>query len=261
LGFYTDPYSHFDHTEEIVAPNTLQKLAIDKELANSVRLIKSGFGQMQQLDGANDFYHMPLLTLSSGFEHFLKVILCFRHLEKTGDFPKPGEIPSGRRGHDLELLLKKVRKECFPAQYVESIPLAKIDLAYIESDELLPFFKALSRFGQAARYHNLDVVLGRKPTTDSPEGEWESLETAILVSRPELLKEFEGIPNSGRVLRVIGAEVVARLERLARALARLFTIGKIGAEARHYAPYVDGFLHLREKELGKTEYSPFGPTV
>ena len=244
-----------------MAPNTLQKLAIDKELLDTVRLIKSGLGQLQQLDGVNDFYHLPLLTLSSGFERFLKVILCFRHLEKTGDFPKPSEIPSGRQGHDLELLLKKVREECFLAQYVESIPAAKTDLAYLESDNLLPIFKALGRFGQAARYYNLDVVLGRKPATDSPESEWESLETAILVSRPELLKEFEGTPNSGRVLRIIGAEVVARLERLARALARLFTIGKIGAEAKRYSPYVDGFLHLRDKELGKTEYSPFGPTV
>ena len=244
-----------------MAPNTLQKSAIDKELLDSVRLIKSGFGQLQQLDGANDFYHMPLLTLSTGFEHFLKVILCFRHLEKTGDFPKPSEIPSGRQGHDLELLLKKVRKECFLAQYVESIPAAKTDLAYLESDELLRLFKVLGRFGQAARYYNLDVILGKKPTTDSPESEWERLETAVLISRPELLREFEGNPNSGRVFRVIGAEVVARLERLARALARLFTIGKIGAEAKHYSPYVDGFLQLRDKKLGKTEYSPFGPTV
>ena len=244
-----------------MAPNTLQKLAIDQELLDTVRLIRSGFGQLQQLNSANDFYHMPLLTLSSGFEHFLKVILCFRHLEKTGDFPKPSEIPSGRQGHDLELLLKKVREECFLAQYVESIPEAKTDLAYLESDELLPFFKVLGRFGQAARYHHLDVVLGREPTTDSPEREWESLETAILKSRPDLLKDFEGSPNSGRVLRVIAPEVVVRLERLARALARLFTIGKIGAEAKRHSSYVDGFLHLRDKELGKTKYRPFGPTL
>jgi hypothetical protein len=55
-----------------VAPSAQQMLAIDRELLDSVRLIQSGFGQLQQLDGANDFYHMPLLTLSSGFERFLK---------------------------------------------------------------------------------------------------------------------------------------------------------------------------------------------
>ncbi|MFA5386009.1 MAG: hypothetical protein WC364_15365 [Eubacteriales bacterium] len=244
-----------------MAPNTLQKLAIDQELLDTVRLIRSGFGQLQQLDGANDFYHMPLLTLSSGFERFLKVILCLRHLEKTGDFPKPNEIPSGRQGHDLELLLKKVREECFLSQYIDSIPIAKTDLAYLESDELLPFFKVLGRFGQAARYHHLDVVLGRTPATDSPDREWESLETALLISRPRLLKELEEDPNSDRVFKEITAEVVARLERLARALARLFTIGKIGTEAMRYLPYVGGFLHLRDEDLGKTKYSPFGPTV
>ena len=244
-----------------MAPNTLQKLAIDQELLDTVRLIRSGFGQLQQLDGANDFYHMPLLTLSSGFERFLKVILCFRHLEKTGDFPRPNEISSGRQGHDLALLLNKVREECFLAKYVESIPVAKADLAYLESDELSPFFRILGRFGQAARYHHLDVVLGREPATDSPDREWESLETAILISRPKLLKELEENPGSDRVFREIAAEVVARLERLARALARLFTIGEIGTEAKRYLSYVGGFVHLRDEELGKTEYSPFGPTV
>lgn len=244
-----------------MAPNTVQKLSIDQELLDTVRLIRSGFGQLQQLDGANDFYHMPLLTLSSGFERFLKVILCFRHLEKTGDFPKPNEIPSGRQGHDLELLLKKVIEDCFLSQYIECSPVAKTDLVYLESDELLPFFKVLGRFGQAARYHHLDVVLGREPATDSPDREWESLETAILISRRDLLKELEENPNSERVFKEIASEVVARLERLARALARLFTIGKIGTEAKRYSACVGGFLHLSDQELGKTEYSPFGPTV
>ena len=244
-----------------MAPNASQKIAIDQELLDTVRLIRSGFGQLQQLDGDNDFYHMPLLTLSSGFERFLKVILCFRHLEQTGDFPIPNEMPSGRQGHDLELLLKKVIEDCFLSQYLESIPVAKADLVYLESDELLSFFKVLGRFGQAARYHNLDVVLGREPATDSPDREWESLETAILISRPDLLKELEENPNSERGFKVIASEVVARLERLARALARLFTIGKIGTEAKRFSAYISGFLHLRDEELGKTEYSPFGPTV
>lgn len=68
-------------------PSLQQKLAIDQELLNAIRLIQAGFGQLQNLDAANDFYHLPLLTLSSGFERFMKVILCLRILEKTGEFP------------------------------------------------------------------------------------------------------------------------------------------------------------------------------
>jgi len=242
-------------------PNIKQKLAIDQELLNAVRLINAGLGQLQRLDGANDFYHLPLLTLASGFERLMKVILCFRILEKTGEFPNLGYFPSGRKGHDLELLLKKIREECFLDHYVDQIPVAKEDFEYLESQELLSFLAVLSRFGQAARYHHLDVVLGKQPKTGAPGMEWESLETAILIKRPDLIKEMEDFPASDKPHQEIAIEVVARLERFARALARLFTIGGIGQEAQRYLGYISKFLYLRDESLGKNEYSPVGASV
>jgi hypothetical protein len=242
-------------------PNIQQKLAIDQELLNSVRLIQAGLGQLQRLDGANDFYHLPLLTLSSGFERLMKVMLCFRILEKTGEFPSTQDIPSGREGHNLELLLKKIREECFLATYVGQIPVAKEDLAYLESEELLSFLAVLSKFGQAARYYHLDVVLGKQPKTDAPDREWESLETAIVIARPALMKEVEEFPASDRIHQEIAVEVVSRLERFARALARLFTIGGIGQEAKRYLGYISKFLYIRDESLGKNEYSPYGASV
>lgn len=62
-------------------PSVIQNVALNQELLNAVRLIRSGFGQLQNLDGGNDFYHLPLLKLASGFERFMKVILCLRALE------------------------------------------------------------------------------------------------------------------------------------------------------------------------------------
>ncbi len=241
-------------------PNINQKLAIDQELMTAVRLIQAGLGQLQKLDGANDFYHLPLLTLSSGFERFMKVILCFRALEKTGEFPRAKDIPSGREGHNLEELLKKIRQECFLEQYV-NVPIAKEDLSYLESDELLSFLSVLSKFGQAARYYHLDVVLGKQPKTDAPDREWESLEAAIAVKRPDLMKEIEENPASDKIHQEIAVEVVARFERFARALARLFGIGGIGKEAGRYVGYVSKFLFLRDGSLGKNEYDPSGPSI
>jgi len=242
-------------------PSTQQKLAIDQELLNAVRLIQAGFGQLQNLDGANDFYHLSLLTLASGFERFMKVILCFRILEKTGEFPSPGDLPSGRKGHDLEILLKKIREECFLERYVDQIPVSKEDLKYLEAEELLSFLDVLSKFGQAARYHHLDVVLGKEPETDAPDAEWEKLETAIVTARPDLMKEMEKFPASDRIHKEIAVEVIARLERLARALARLFTIGGIGQEAKRYLGYISTFLYLPDESLGKNKYSPVGSSV
>ena len=69
-------------------------LALDQELLNSVRLIRAGLGQLQNIDGANDFYHLPILTLANGFERFMKVILCFRALEISGRYPSSKVLPS-----------------------------------------------------------------------------------------------------------------------------------------------------------------------
>ncbi len=41
--------------------------------------------------------------------------------------------------------------------------LSKEDLKYLEAEELLSFLDVLSKFRQAARYHHLDVVLGKEP--------------------------------------------------------------------------------------------------
>ena len=242
-------------------PSTEQILAIDQELLDSIRLIRSGFGQLQQLDGANDFYHMPLLTLSSGFERYLKVTLCFRHVEVYGYFPNIQSFPTGRKGHDLEFLLERVLSDCFLPDYLTSIPVAKIDYMYLKSEQLRSFIGVLGRFGQAARYYNLDVVLGRTPNTKPPEREWESLESGIFTSRPELLKDLAQNPGSNKVFTEISTEVVSRLEHLARAVARLYTIGKIGELAKRYTSYIRGFLFLDDEDLGKNVYSPFGSSV
>ena len=241
--------------------NTKQVLAIDQELLDSVRLIRSGFGQLQKLDGANDFYHMPLLTLSSGFERYLKVTLCFRHVEVHGEFPNVQIFPTGRNGHNLELLLEQVLSDCFLPHYLNSIPVAQTDYDYLNSKQLRSFFGVLGSFGQAARYYNLDIVLGRTPKTNSPEREWEKLEAEILLARPKLLQDLKQNPGSSMVFTEISSEVVARLERLARAIARLYTIGKIGELAIRYTAYIRSFLFIDDKHLGKIDYSPFGSSV
>ena len=244
-----------------MTPDKVREFALSQELLDSIRLIRSGFGQLQQLDGANDFYHMPLLTLSSGFERLLKVTLCFRLLEVNGNYPTPGDMPSGRKGHDLEFLLGEVRKRCFLPDYVDNIPVAKIDLEYLSSDELLSFIRILGCFGQAARYHYLDVVLGRNPTTDAPDREWERLETNILLGKQDLIRGLEANPESQEVFREIATQVVSRLERFARALTRLYTIGEISSLARRYTPYIGGFLFLKDEDLGKKQYKPFGAEI
>ncbi|PSL12021.1 hypothetical protein CLV44_1205 [Marinobacterium halophilum] len=236
-------------------------LALSQELLNAVRLIKAGFGQLQSIGAGNDFYHLPLLTLASGFERFMKVTLCFRWLEKHGCFPTDKAFPSGRNGHDLRHLLEKVRTECFLDDYVDNIPVAQDDIEYLNSERLLSFIGVLSDFGQAARYYNLDVIVGRQVQTDDPDTAWQRLETEILLARKELLAEIEENPASNRIRLEINNEVVARLERLARAIARLYTIGMIGRDAKRHLAYIGCFLHLPDAELGTKKYELSGSAL
>lgn len=68
---------------------TIRKLSLNEELNTSVRLIKLGFGEYQNLDMSNDFYYLPFQLISSGFERLMKCYICLGHLEKEGKFPDP----------------------------------------------------------------------------------------------------------------------------------------------------------------------------
>lgn len=236
-------------------------LSLNQELLTAVRLIKSGLGQLQSLGNGNDFYHLPILTLASGFERFMKVTLCFRWLEKHDSFPTKKLFPAGRRGHDLGLLLDKIREECFLKEYVNNIPVAQVDFEYLNSAELLSFVSVLSNFGQAARYYNLDVIVGREDRAEDPDTAWQRLETEILLGRKDLMAELQENPVSSRIRAELNKEVVARLERFARAIARLYTIGRIGGDAQRNLAYIGCFLRLSDVDLGTSEYDLSGSSL
>lgn len=243
-----------------MSSDTQRRLALGQELLNAVRLINAGFGQLQSLSGENDFYHLPLLTLASGFERFMKATLCFCWLEEYNNFPDEDTFPSGQDGHNLKLLLDRVCDKCFLDEYVNNIPVAQTDFEYLRSTELLSFLSILSDFGQSGRYYNLDIVTGRDPQTEDPDPEWQRLETNILLARKDLMSKLNENSASRQIRAEINKEVIVRLEKLARALARLYTIGKIGDEAKRYLGYIGCFLRLTDAELGTKEYDLTGST-
>ena len=239
-------------------PSVIQKLALDQELLNSVRLIRAGFGQLQNLDGGNDFYHLPLLILASGFERFMKVLLCLRALEVHGEFSGGKPFRTGREGHNLDLLLERIKEDCFSKRYLEETPVASEDMSFLKSAELIRFINVLSQFGQSARYYSFDVLLGKTPKTEDPESLWQHLEAEIVQQRDDLMKLIGASGGSEKIHHEVATHVVATLERFVRALSRLFTIGGIGNDAKRFVGYISVFLHLADEELGSTAYDPCG---
>jgi len=231
-----------------------QRFALEEEVRTSIKLIEAGLGQLQRITGANDFYHLPMLTLANGFERLMKAIICLHAFRETGKFPDRSAFPSGVKGHDLTRLLNEITGKCFDKKYIEGRKAASYDIDYLcNNPQLTELVRVLSDFGQSARYHNLNIVLGVETATLSPKDQWEQVENMVLKEDDDYAHQW--LSSDLNVLySKITVRLVSRLERLARALVRLFTIGDLGQEAAQYTGVIEPFLFLSDEKLGKRKY-------
>jgi len=228
---------------------------IGEELLTAMRLLKMGLRELNRMDGSTDFFHLPILLLASGFERMMKTVICCHHLETTGDFPSRAVFPKGRRGHDLLLLLKEITRNCFSDDYLSRIPAAKTDIEFLRNDQKLSaIVRILSDFGQSARYYNLNVVLGEQDPGPSPDHEWQKLEMEVLQEDPSWATHIGDPKESEAIHEQINRELTIQCEKLARSLARLFTIGGLGAKAKQISSHAFHFLFLMDDQMGKTDY-------
>jgi len=231
-----------------------KKFAIINEVETSINLLYYGLREIQQINGANDFYHVAFLLLSSGFERLMKTIICFHHIKIHKEYPKKNIFPKGRKGHDLMLLLNLITTACFKKEYLKR-PAAKEDLEYLKNDEQLHrFVKILSDFGQSARYHNLDVIIENESTTVSPEEQWQRMELEILKDIKDWDQKIMNPESMNKIFDNIIETIVIQFEKFARALCRLFTMGDLGEEASKNIGFITHFLFLSDSDLGNTVY-------
>jgi hypothetical protein len=236
-------------------PTTLQKVMIGEELRTAIRLLKSGLRELNRISGANDFFHFPILLLASGFERFMKVIICCYHFEIKGESPKRNIFPEGKRGHDLIYLLDVITKRCFSDKYMAKIPAAQQDINFLGNNkQLRRIVQILSEFGQSARYYNLNIVLGEKNPGPSPDEEWQELEMEILKESPNWAESIKDPSKIGAIHKEINRKLTIHCEMLARSLSRLFTIGGLGNEAKRISSYTHDFLFLTDDQLGERDY-------
>lgn len=228
----------------------IRKLSLNEELNTSVRLIKLGFGEYQNLDMANDFYYLPFQLISSGFERLMKCYICFGHYEKEGKFPDP-KLFRNKLGHDLIKLKRHITEKYFQ----ENSPALSEDLAFIKTDKYLEkLIGLLSEFGKFARYFNLNVVTGEVDPGVDVKASWEEYETSYVINNKELLSKLADFETRNEVLDTIKRKIIEKLERFTRALARQFTLGKLGALAQQYSSSIYDFLMLNDSELGIIDY-------
>ena len=234
--------------------DVIKNIHLHDELNTAVRLIEIGLGEFQNLDMGNDFYHLTFQLLSSGFERLMKCHICLGFFEKHGEYPNFKYLKNCGKpnGHDLIQLKKIILNEYFSTH---SIPVLIEDKDYLSNNsDLDKLIYLLSEFGKYARYYNFDVVTAASKPSVDVKTLWEDYESSILVSNQDLLEKASNFEFQEEVLNSIQRKIIITLEKFTRAIARQFTIGKLGTKALQYGPTLNSFLHINDNVLGCKDY-------
>jgi len=226
-------------------------LALNLELETAIGLLKHGLAALESLGAANDFYYLPLLHLANGSERLCKCVLALNCWLSAGSFPTRVELRAF--GHDVEQLVDSVLGNCFPAAYL-AVPSAKQDKDFLVKDATIRAMLAcLADFGKTGRYYDLNTICSGGPMGEPPEYSWQRVETWTDRNHQALRRQYPGVEAAGTSDNSTGY-VKAAIERFARALCRLLTIGPLGSEGRRYSGILASFLDLTDKDLGTMDY-------
>jgi len=232
----------------------LKDIYLHDELTTSIKLIKLGFGELQNLDMANDFYHLPFQLLSSGLERLMKCHICLGFLELNNEYPDSKTLKKfgGRNGHDLTELKKNILSDYFKTN---GIPALIDDENFIANDnDLNQLIYLLSEFGKYARYHNLDIVTSAaKPSIDVKQL-WSDYETKIVLADSELLDKISDFEYQDEVNAFVTQSIISKLEWFVRGISRQFTLGRLGQKAQQFSPTYYDFIMLTDDKIGLNDY-------
>jgi hypothetical protein len=214
-------------------------MALQDELRNSVQLIQIGLDSYGNIIESNNFYQAPFFILSIGLERFLKSYICYGHYEKLNAFPTVKEFKS--YSHKLDKMLKIILDNYFSTNCAA----LEKDQKFIKTHKhLRKILELLTGFAVGARYYNFDIIAGdEKTNTKDIEQDWAILESKII-------SESQYNLNSPEKFTEVKAHVVEyitkTLYKFLRALARQFTLGKLGALARKHSGIIHPFLFPSE---------------
>ena len=230
--------------------DTFKYASLMDELAMSHELLRYGFGSLQEIDMANNLYHVPHQLMASGLERLMKCFISLVYEDRNGSFPSRKHMR--QFGHDLEKLLQEI---CDTYYNVTNIPLLQREINFIRSDRvLLECIRILSLFGQMGRYYNLDIVTGSQDNPIDPKGEWKTLEMSIEDIGP-YLSDTESLFRD--YYPCVHSKLIAKIERLLRAIALQFTLGGHADTKNRLKQnsviYTD-FRNLQDEELGTIDY-------
>lgn len=229
---------------------TLKRLYLIQELDLAVNVIKSGLAILQQSRLYKTQHFLFLLTLSTGIERLMKLLLSLHHFDSTGQFLAPRNLK--RYGHNVARLKNDVCKICF-SKMSSYPPMIEQDRSFLEEDPLLvAILDTLSDFGERDRYLFMDGINDPDSTGEWIDRRWERIESMTFPEEEGLTLVTNGRLDEYKSRAT--ATIIICLERFLRALARTVTHAGLNGEAKSLGTGVWDFLTIRDDHLGKTKY-------
>lgn len=227
----------------------IKYVALLEEFDTANKLIKLGFGELQNINLNNDFYFLPFQLLSQGFERFMKAYICLGYFNKHNEFPNSKYLKG--LGHDLEKLLKEIIDNYY---FEFDRPQFAIDNEFIRTDsDLKELLYILSEFGKLARYHNFDLITDNVQTGVNSIKLWEEFGRKVLDL--EDYKKLMSFDLNHEVSQKISNYIIVVFEKYISAISRQFIfrcLGQTGLQLSASTFFNFGILY--EKDYGIKDY-------
>ena len=230
--------------------NPSQVVSLVEETETAIKLLDEGIRVIAAWDGGEDNRIRGLFSTSQGFERLLKLTMTLI-LYGEGAHPSSEDFKK-QYGHRLlpllDDVLDKVRSD--PDSMMRQA--LRDDIDFCASDRhLREMFAIFGEFGTGGRYHNLDVVLDSSSQADNPMRRWEGVEKAIHEEDPKWFRLMQSDPAlwTRRWYPHLAATQTATLQRAARFLVRLWTLGPAQAEGKKLKGSLRRFLFLTDDQL------------
>ena len=150
--------------------------ALLEEYETSYKLLKLGFGELQNINLDNDFYFLPFQLLSQGLERFMKAYICTAYYVKNNVLPDYRFLMD--LGHNLESILNVILDDYY---VISDGTQFKRDIDFLRKDEdLKSLIYLLSEFGKKSRYYNFDIITGNPKLGVDVRKLWEKFEDRVV---------------------------------------------------------------------------------
>jgi hypothetical protein len=218
------------------------------ELDDSLAMILLGLEALVTREGRPRSLDAAMQNLAPGFERLLKLtyILAQEHLHAS----RPDLGTMKRFRHDLLSLLDQLLDAVNGVPGYSSRPVVVADTGFLRGDPgLRSLLDVLGHFGNYGRYARIDdlVSTDRVGADGEPSRRWEEIEQDLVWARPDV----DAIVESMDILTPATFEVSLRLQRLARAISRIWVFGGLGEDQQIHYGVLSKFAALDDANLGE----------